>query len=363
MKLGFGLGLSTTKKGGGGSSPVNEYKQMVESDGGELHDAVGTSEFISLLKSQGLWDHTKFAVNANFGIKKNGSNGLEKLYNLKGSEHAIYNPAVFTWLDNAQNGKAVSSKPDNTPTPGFIDSDQNWTNGIRECWVIAVCERKIENVGVNTDIILQIYSENFEPRIQLNTTLADFLQPHLKFRSGAGPYVITGTTLFDQTLHQLEMWWKADTQEYSTRINNIVERYINNPVVNDTIEDVPESEQPLIQSWRINQLGALLFLTKAPTAGQLTAIYDWHQQYFSIGVLPDPPAGEEYLSFMDGEDEKLLYYLNEDNDQVYITRNVGGFPDPPAGQAYLSYMDGEDEKLLYYFNDEMEKVYLTVTTT
>lgn len=84
------------------------YFARVQADGGVIISDVDVNNAIKHAKAYGYWSSVVFWTSAQFGVKKDGSNAVSKLYCLKGNDAAqTTGSAQPIWTANQQNGKSV----------------------------------------------------------------------------------------------------------------------------------------------------------------------------------------------------------------------------------------------------------------
>ena len=84
------------------------YRARVIADGGVVISMLDVDSAIKHAKFNGYWDSVAFWTSAQFGVKKDGSNAVSKLYCLKGNDAAqTTGSAQPIWTANQQNGRAM----------------------------------------------------------------------------------------------------------------------------------------------------------------------------------------------------------------------------------------------------------------
>ena len=83
------------------------YFARVQADGGVIISDVDVNNAIKHAKQYGYWSSVTFWTSAQFGVKKDGSNAVSKLYCLKGNDAAqTTGSAQPIWTANQHNGRA-----------------------------------------------------------------------------------------------------------------------------------------------------------------------------------------------------------------------------------------------------------------
>lgn len=84
------------------------YRNRVTADGGAVINLLDVDKAIRHAKANGYWSSVAFWTSAQFGVKKDGSNAVSKLYCLKGNDATQTTGANQPiWTANQQNGRAA----------------------------------------------------------------------------------------------------------------------------------------------------------------------------------------------------------------------------------------------------------------
>lgn len=108
-------------------SEFNLYKSRVLADGGVINDEARTLKAFELLFKAKMYGHMNTAVSGTFGVKKNSSGGITKLYALDGVDllGVTYGTGVLPTLDVSNNISFSANVPSQNVNGGmFTTSEQ-----------------------------------------------------------------------------------------------------------------------------------------------------------------------------------------------------------------------------------------------
>lgn len=103
-------------------SEFNLYKSRVLADGGVINDEARTLKAFELLFKAKMYGHMNTAVSGTFGVKKNSSGGITKLYALDGVDlvGVTYGTGVLPTLDASNNISFSANVPSQNVNGGMF---------------------------------------------------------------------------------------------------------------------------------------------------------------------------------------------------------------------------------------------------